>query len=126
MITRRILLAATISLMGAAALADEVVKSGAFGGDNGHQTSGAVQIVAVSGGFVLRFGEDFSHDGTAPDATIGFGMNGYSDAFNLGRLPNNSGAQEFALPAGFDPAKVNEVYIWCRQFSVSLGSATIE
>ncbi len=125
MLTRRLILAAGLALAGAAALADEVVKSGAFNGENGHLTRGTVQIVAVAGGHVLRFAEDFSHDGTAPDATIGFGKDGYTEAFNLGPLLQIKGAQEFALPAGFDPAQVNEVYIWCRQFSVSLGSAKL-
>ena len=126
MISRRLVMGTGLSLAAAGmARAEDVAKSGVFGGDNGHQTVGAVQIVAVAGGYVLRFGADFSHDGTAPDATIGFGMDGYAEAGNLGKLPKNDGAQEFALPAGFDPAAVKEVYIWCRQFSVSLGSANL-
>ena len=125
MITRRFVLAAGIASVAMTAQAQDIVKSGVFAGDSGHQTSGAVDIVASGGGYVLRFGADFSHDGTAPDATIGFGMDGYAETFNLGPLPKNSSAQEFALPAGFDPAAVNEVYIWCRKFSVSLGSAKI-
>ena len=122
---RAMILATAMALTGFAAGAQEVVKSGQFSGDSGHDTSGLVQIVAADGGYVLRLGADFVHDGTAPDATVGFGMDGYAEAFNLGRLPKNEGAQDFALPAGFDPALINEVYIWCKQYSVSLGSAQV-
>ena len=122
---RGLILAMALALTGFAAGAQEVVKSGQFSGDSGHDTSGLVQIVAADGGYVLRLSDDFLHDGTAPDATVGFGMDGYAEAFNLGRLPKNDGPQEFVLPAGFDPALINEVYIWCKQFSVSLGSAEV-
>jgi hypothetical protein len=106
--------------------AEEIVKSGIFGGENGHETSGTVQIVQLDDGYAVRFDADFTHDGTAPDATVGLGNDGYDASTNLGPLTANEGMQTYALPAGFDPAAVNEVYVWCRKFSVSLGVATLK
>ena len=106
--------------------AEEILKSGTFSGENGHETSGTVQIVQMDDAYAVRFDADFAHDGTAPDATVGLGKDGYDASTNLGPLTANEGAQTYALPAGFDPAAANEVYVWCRKFSVSLGVATLK
>lgn len=105
-------------------LADEVIVEGSFVGASGHATSGTGQLVKLDDGtYVIRFGADFVHDGTAPDATVGLGKDGYDKTTDLGKLRENKGAQDYALPAGFDPAGYNEIYVWCTEFSVSLGVA---
>ena len=106
------------------AVAEEVLVEGAFMGASGHDTSGTGQLVKLDdGSYVIRFGADFVHDGTAPDATVGLGKDGYDKTTDLGKLRENKGAQDYALPAGFDPAGYNEIYVWCTEFSVSLGVA---
>ena len=131
MITRKSILGlatgALLSLGALPAFADEVIVQGALTGDNGHKTSGTAQLVKLDDGtYVIRFGADFMHDGTAPDATVGLGKDGYDKTTDLGRLRDNKGAQDSALPAGFDPARYNEIYVWCTEYAVSLGVAAVK
>jgi hypothetical protein len=128
MITRKMFfglaVGAMLSFGALPALADDVIIQGTFKGANGHATSGTAQLVKLdAGGYVIRFGKDFKHDGTAPDATVGLGKSGYDKTTDLGRLRENKGAQDYALPAGFDPAGYNEIYVWCTEYAVSLGVA---
>lgn len=108
------------------AFAMEAVKSGAFEGGSGHSTAGAVSIIEKDGKYLIHLGDDFVQDGTAPDATVALGQDGYDETTNLGKLRSFTGAQDYELPAGIDPAKFNEVYIWCKKFSVPLGVASIK
>ena len=131
MITRKTFLALmTVGALSFAALpvlADEIVVQGTFFGENGHDTSGTAQLVKLdSGGYVIRFGDDFKHDGTAPDATVGLGKSGYDKTTDLGKLRENNGAQDYALPAGFDPKGYNQIYVWCTEYAVSLGVAEVK
>ena len=131
MITRKTFLALmTVGALSFAALpvlADEIVVQGTFVGENGHDTSGTAQLVKLdSGGYVIRFGKDFKHDGTAPDATVGLGKSGYDKTTDLGRLRENKGAQDYALPKGFDPKGYNQIYVWCTEYAVSLGKADVK
>ena len=108
-------------------LADDVIVEGALHGENGHATSGTAQLVELDdGSYVIRFGKDFKHDGTAPDATVGLGKSGYDKTTDLGRLRENKGAQDYALPKGFDPKGYNEIYVWCTEYAVSLGKADVK
>ena len=119
------LIVGMLALMPLTAIADTVVKSGSFAKES-EGISGSVQIVKLdSGNFVIRMGKDFVSATTAPDVTLGLGNNGYIEASNLGPLKAKAGALDYALPAKFDPAKVNQVIIWCRTFHVSLGEARL-
>ena len=119
--------ASALSFVALPGLADEVVVQGNFVGASGHDTSGSAQLVKLdSGGYAIRFGADFKHDGTAPDATVGLGKSGYDKTTDLGRLRENTGAQDYALPAGFDPKGYNEIYVWCTEYAVSLGVAAVK
>ncbi len=94
---------------------------GDFRGLNGHAASGGVEI---DGGTINILG-NFSFDG-APDARIALGNNGVHDPSTLmGLLKSNSGASTYSVPAGVDTAGYTEVWIWCEQYSVSLGVAEI-
>jgi hypothetical protein len=122
---RRLILGATIAALTAwPALAAGMLK-GSFGGENGHLTRGSVEVLEVDGKWIVRLGADFEHDGTAPDATVALGKDGYDAATNMGPLIANEGTQDYVLPEGIDPTGYNEVYIWCREFSVSLGAAKV-
>lgn len=99
---------------------------GAFEGRSDHITTGVAKIVGEPGQYTLVLAEDFELDG-APDPIVGFGNDGAFDlATSVGSLKNRTGAQTYALPASFDPAANSEVYIWCEQFSVPLGVATLQ
>ena len=131
MITRKTVLglmaAGVLAFAALPGLADQVVVEGTFVGESGHDTSGTAQLVKLdAGGYVIRFGKDFMHDGTAPDATVGLGKSGYDKTTDLGRLRENKGAQDYALPAGFDPKGYNQIYVWCTEYAVSLGVAAVK
>lgn len=119
-------LGVVLAVTGASGIAcAETLKSGQFAGVSGHDVSGAVTIETGEGGAVLSFGPDFSFDG-APDPKVAFGNDGYDPKTLLGPLKADRGAQSYALPAGFDLAGYNEVWIWCEEFAVPLGMAKIE
>ena len=98
--------------------------SGTFEGASGHVTSGTASIFRVDGQWVVSLGSDFSFDG-APDPHVALGHNGYRADATLGKLASNHGAQAYTIPANLDVADFNEVWIWCEQFSVPLGSAKL-
>jgi len=109
------------------AMAESTLTNGAFVGANKHITTGNVSIVrTASGGAVVILDNNFSLDG-APDPRVGLGRDGkYDNSTDLGKLVKVNGLQAYAVPAGVDVSKFNEVYIWCRKFNVSLGVASLE
>lgn len=48
-----------------------------------------------------------------------------SDFISLGRLKGNVGNQNYSVPDGVDLEKYNQVLIWCKAFSILVGSAEI-
>ena len=58
-----------------------------------------------------------------PDPVLGFGKDGYVKATQFSKLNAKAGLQVYALPAEFDVATYNEVYVWCAKFGVPLGVA---
>lgn len=99
--------------------------TGAFHGASGHTTQGTASVFRVDGEWVVSLGSDFSFDG-APDPHVALGHDGYRADATLGKLTSNNGAQVYAIPANLDVADFNEVWIWCEQFSVPLGSAKLK
>jgi len=109
----------------AALAAEKVLASGTFVGASDHATSGGVSVVQTDAGAMVVLEENFSHDG-APDPKVGFGKDGVYDAKSqLAPLAANTGRQTYPVPGAVDPAKYNEVYIWCEKYSVPLGVAKL-
>ena len=118
-----ILLTALIALPGATVSAGE--GSGCFSGASGHQATGQVAVVRTADGWEVRLEDSFTFDG-APDPWVGFGKSGsFAPATDFYRLRSNTGAQVYKVPADVDPTAYDEVYIWCRRYSVPLGVARI-
>jgi len=120
-------LLATCVLLGAAPMtrAAEPVASGTFVGASDHVTTGLVEIVRDGDSYVARLAEDFSLDG-APDPKLGFGNDGTYDAgTTFSVLEKLTGEQVYTIPASIDPTAYNEFYIWCEQFAVPLGVASL-
>lgn len=118
----------TIAAVALLALTGEALAgpgSGTFSGRSGHETSGTVEVLQTGGGWQVRLAPDFRFDG-APDPRVGFGRGGaFAEGTDFEVLERNEGEQVYRVPHGIDPAAFDEVYIWCRQFSVPLGVATI-
>ena len=104
-----------------------VASKGTFTGASDHITTGGVSVIkTANGGAVVILDSDFSLDG-APDPRVGFGKDGeYVDASDLGVLNHNTGMQVFIVPPSVNVDDFNEVYIWCRKFSVPLGVASLK
>lgn len=113
-------------------LAEEVVPTttelyvGSFVGfDRLHQGSGTVKIVQSGERSYVRFEPNFSVS-NGPDLFVGFGKDGqYITGSEVGALKGNVGAQNYEVPSGFDMARFNEVYVWCRVFSVPFAKANL-
>jgi hypothetical protein len=100
--------------------------SGSFTGLSNHVTKGEVSVVKTDVGWEIHLKDSFWFDG-APDPRVGFGKNGkFVDPTDFEPLRNNAGAQVYKVPANINPEDFDEVYIWCRKFSVPLGVASIE
>lgn len=102
----------------------ETLAKGTFKGAEGHESSGAVEILKKDGQTIVRFASDFSLDG-APDPKIGFGKNGYVDGTIISKLEKLNGAQDYVVPASLDVSKFTEVWLWCEKFGVPLGVAKL-
>ncbi len=126
-LARAAAVAALLALTTNGAHADSVAASGDFRGASNHAASGEVQIVkGTDGGYTVVLGDDFNFDG-APDPRVGLGRNGtFDERSDAGALGANHGKQSYSVPAGLDASSYNEVYIWCRKYSVPLGIATVK
>ena len=104
---------------------EQVLASGKFRGKSGHAASGGVKVVKTADGIRVVLEPDFRFDG-APDPKLGFGKNGYVKSTQFSALKSNSGEQTYQIPSSLDPAKYGEFWIWCQQYSVPLGVATLK
>jgi hypothetical protein len=100
---------------------EPIARAGAFhGADDFHFGRGAARLIETEPGvFVVRL-EDFEVR-NGPDLYVYLSpeRDGYAEgAIELGRLKADKGNQNYAVPAGVDPADVGSVVIWCKQFSV--------
>ena len=88
-----ILLAGLLTLPASMAIAGSGSGSGSFGGMNGHQASGAVEVVKTADGWEVHLNDSFTFDG-APDPWVGFGKSGsFAPATDFHRLRSNTGTQ---------------------------------
>ncbi len=136
---KKIILAlfAMVAASGAAAKAEEVggmsehafvstvVKSGQFEGLNKHVTTGGVSILKTTSGYIAILESDFSLDG-APAPTLGFGKNGFDKKTEFTKLESKEGLQVYLIPEGVNPADYNEFYVWCADFNIALGVASLK
>ncbi|MQQ10453.1 twin-arginine translocation pathway signal protein [Epibacterium sp. SM1979] len=119
--------AAMIAFAPLAATAGQSKTHGEFTGASDHVTTGGVKIIKTKdGGAVVILDSDFSLDG-APDPRVGFGKDGeFVDTADLGALQSKTGTQVYIVPASVNVNDFNEVYIWCKKFSVPLGVAALK
>lgn len=102
-----------------------LVATGKFTGLSKHVTSGGVSIINTGAGYIAVLENDFSLDG-APAPTLGFGKDGkFDDTTEFTKLLSISGTQVYSIPNTVHPENFNEFYVWCADFSVPLGVATL-
>mgnify|MGYP001595798817 FL=1 len=103
------------------------VKTGVFvGADNFHIARGGARVLKIGEKYFVRFEDDFSVT-NGPDLFVYFGKDcRYSADARLGRLKGNIGSQNYEVPINLNPEDYNEIWVWCRAFSVPFGHAVLK
>ncbi|KKT93411.1 MAG: Electron transfer DM13 domain protein [Parcubacteria group bacterium GW2011_GWC1_45_14] len=97
------------------------ILQGNFEGRAGHSASGTVKIIEAEGKKYVRFESDFKIT-NGPDLFVHFGKDGkYAAGALLGALKGNEGSQNYEIPSEMDISNFDEVWVWCRAFSVPFG-----
>jgi hypothetical protein len=103
------------------------------GRDPVHWADGTGALFRDGGGTVVRFDDTFKA-GPGPNYwiylnTVPVGekadFNADKKRVRIAQLKSFTGAQNYALPPGLDPAKFHTVTIWCESFAVYIGSAAL-
>lgn len=100
---------------------------GTFAGAEGHRARGSYEIVTADGATQLKLGSDFSVE-KGPDVYVVLSPAAKvpaKGALFLGKLKHFDGAQAFEVPAGTDLGGFTHVVIWCKKYSVPMGTATL-
>lgn len=114
-----------IVLPDGSAAAQQTLKSGTLRGAGGHQSLGQVRIVKTGNVTKVVFASNFRLDG-APDPRVAFGKDRYVRGMMFARLHKFRGAQEYVIPARFDIAKYNQVWLSCRKFNSPIAVARVK
>jgi len=102
-----------------------MMASGSFSGLAGHNGKGTAQLIETQEATFVRFQEDFEVT-NGPDLFVYLGKDGsYDPEANLGALKGNVGSQNYAIPPEIEIDKYNEVWVWCRAFSVPFAVAPL-
>jgi len=99
---------------------------GSFEGfDRIHYGSGNVSVIQVGEKYIIRFEDNFNV-ANGPDLFVGLGKDGkYIKGTEIGRLKGNIGSQNYEVPPEINLSEYNEVWIWCRVFSVGFAKAEL-
>lgn len=104
----------------------EVIAKGTFSGLQAHSAEGEAKLIKSGDKYFVRFENNFKVT-NGPDLFVYFGKNGqYAPEARLGALKGNVGGQNYEVPQGIDVSSYNEVWVWCRAFSVAFGKATLQ
>lgn len=104
------------------------------GRDSVHWANGSGAVVPTAHGAVLRLEADFEA-GPGPNDWIDLNtrpvgeerdFNADSRRVRIAKLKSFTGAQNYVLAAGIDPAKFHTVTIWCESFGAYVGSAVLK
>lgn len=103
-----------------------LVSQGSFAGfDRIHTGSGNVNVIEVGDLRVVRFEENFNV-ANGPDLYVGLGKDGeYVKGSEIAKLKGNIGSQNYELPENISLDDYNEIWIWCKAFSVGFAKARL-
>lgn len=104
----------------------EIISSGSFVGIQGHNAEGRAVLIKSGEKYFVRFEEDFRVT-NGPDLFVHFGKDGeYAATARLDGLKGNVGSQNYEVPSEINPEDFNEVWVWCRAFSVGFAQAILQ
>ncbi len=103
-----------------------LVWRGLFKGfDRIHTGEGNVSVLKVGEKYIIRFEENFNV-ANGPALVVGFGKDGeYVKGSDIAELKGNIGSQNYEVPADVNLENYNEVWIWCKAFSVGFAKARL-
>lgn len=102
-----------------------IISKGTFQGLGAHNAKGTAQLIKIGDKFYVRFEDDFQVT-NGPDLFVHFGKDGkYVAEAELGALKGNVGGQNYEVPVGINPEEFNEIWVWCRAFSVPFAKAIL-
>lgn len=102
-----------------------LLKSGNFIGSTNHTVNGSVKLYELQGKKYIYFENFTSTNG--PDLKVYIATTINANQFvNIGNLKGVTGSQAYLINNPPDFAQYNKVLIWCQQFSVLFGSATLQ
>ena len=102
------------------------IAAGTFEGLGGHSAQGTAKLIRVADTYYVRFEDDFRVT-NGPDLFVYFGKDGaYVAEARLAALKGNMGSQNYEVPEGINSTDYNEVWVWCRAFSVPFGKAELK
>jgi hypothetical protein len=100
-----------------------IIARGMFTSLAGHSATGTALLVKVGESYAVRFEDDFRVT-NGPDLFVYLGKdNAYDATARLAELKGNVGSQNYSVPETIDTSLYNEVWVWCRAFSVPFGKA---
>ena len=104
-----------------------LISRGLFKGfDRIHTGEGNVSVIKVGEKYIIRFEENFNV-ANGPALVVGLGKDGeYKKEAQIADLKGNIGSQNYEVPAGININDYNEVWIWCRVFSVGFAKAALK
>ena len=108
----------------------QVKHTGTFVGSGSKNVSGSTQIFTYRGRRYLYLDQAFQSN-NGPDLFVLLHNQARPQSYrnnyqNLGRLKKVSGRQWYEIPAGVNLANAKSVVVWCRQFNVTFGYATLK
>ena len=95
-----------------------------------HDTIGTAKILVEDGVSYVKFDDAFKTD-DGPDLFVLLHRDAVPETYkpddylNLGELQAIRGTQRYEIPDGTDIAEYASVVIWCREFDVTFGYATL-
>ena len=99
---------------------------GTFVGLTGHNAEGTAKLIKAGDNYYVRFEDDFSVT-NGPDLFAYLGKDGqYDPNSRLAELKGNIGSQNYEIPESIVISDYNEVWVWCRAFSVAFGKAVLQ
>ncbi|MGH7702190.1 MAG: DM13 domain-containing protein [Gemmatimonadales bacterium] len=105
---------------------DAMGPHGGFAGAGDHKAGGSFEIVTVEGKQQVKLSDDFWVD-KVPDAYLVLASADQPDGKSvyIAKLKHLKGSQAYDLPKGTDPSGFTRVLLWCKKFSVLIGSADL-
>lgn len=93
-------------------------------GDGIHNAEGTAKVLSLDDAKILRL-EDFKAT-NGPDLYVYLATDEKAtDYVSLGPLKANIGNQNYQIPEGTDLSKYDTALVWCKQFSVLFGHASL-